>query len=230
MLQLVMPWNKGFTKNTHPSVLKISETMRVKKIDNFYGWRKKLQKKLSKPLVRDEKLAFLIGLSFGDGHIQKFPRTERLRIVLGSDKPSLWRYTAKLVEHIFKKRPWIKHRKYSNAIDISIYKCGLSEQLEIPIGARKNLKIKIPQWIWKKDKFLISCLRGLYEAEASLNIHLATYTYNFSFSNKNQYLLDEVEKALIHFDFNPERREDAVRLRRKHQVESFKQLINFRVY
>jgi len=225
-----MPWNKGFTKNTHTSVLKISETMRIKKIDNFYEWRKRLQNKLSKPLVRDEKLAFLIGLSFGDGHIQKFPRTERLRIVLGSDKPALWKYTAKLVEDIFKKRPWVKTRKHTKAVDISIYRCGLSKKLEIPSGARKNLKIKIPQWIWKNDKFLISCLRGLYEAEASLNIHLATYTYNFSFSNKNQYLLNEVGKALIYFGFHPERREDAIRLRRKQEVESFRNLISFRKY
>lgn len=203
--------------------------MRVKKIDNFYEWRR-LQNKFSKPLVRDEKLAFLIGLSFGDGHIQKFPRTERLRIVLGSDKPALWQYTAKLVEHIFKKNPWVKSRKHTKAIDISIYRCHLSQQLEIPTGARRYLKVKIPQWIWKNDKFLISCLRGLYEAEASLNIHLATYTYNFSFSNRNQYLLDEVEKALNHFNFHPERRADAVRLRRKQEVESFRNLISFRKY
>ncbi|AHB40802.1 hypothetical protein P147_WWE3C00001G0902 [candidate division WWE3 bacterium RAAC2_WWE3_1] len=30
-----MVWNKGFTKFTHPSVKKISETMKMKKIDNF---------------------------------------------------------------------------------------------------------------------------------------------------------------------------------------------------
>ncbi len=204
--------------------------MRVKKIDNFYEWRKKLQSKLSEPLVRDEKLAFLIGLSFGDGHIQIFPRTERLRIVLGTDKPTLWQYTAKLVEDIFEKRPWVKTRKNSNAVDISIYRCGLSKKLEIPSGARGCLKIKLPKWIWEKDKFLISCLRGLYEAEASLNVHLATYTYNFSFSNRNQYLLDEVEKALIHFGFHPERREDAIRLRKKREVESFENLISFRKY
>ena len=225
-----MPWNKGLNKNTHPSILKISETMRTKKIDNFFDWRKKLQDKLNEPLVQDEKLAFLTGLSLGDGHIQKFPRTERLRIVLGTDKPALWQYAARLVEDIFKKRPWIKKRKNTNAIDIGIYRCGLSQKLEIPAGARKNLEVKVPKWVWENDKFLISCLRGLYEAEASLNVHLATYTYNFSFSNRNQSLLNEVEKALIHFGFHPERREDAVRLRKKHEVESFRNLISFRKY
>ena len=34
-------WSKGFTKNTHPSVFKISETMRRKKIDNFSVWRER---------------------------------------------------------------------------------------------------------------------------------------------------------------------------------------------
>jgi hypothetical protein len=37
-------WNKGFTKETHPSVKKISTTMKKRGLDNFYQWREKMKK------------------------------------------------------------------------------------------------------------------------------------------------------------------------------------------
>jgi len=51
-----------------------------------------------------------------------------------------------------------------------------------------------------------------------------------NFFNKNIGLLNEVEKALLKFGFHPERRLNAVRLRKKNEVFAFKQLINFRQY
>lgn len=79
------PWCKGYTKETHPSVLKISKTFKKKKIDNFKEWREKMKKmgkiRSSYPLFKkDGNLAELIGVILGDGNILKFPRTEALTI------------------------------------------------------------------------------------------------------------------------------------------------------
>ncbi|KKW30096.1 MAG: hypothetical protein UY74_C0052G0008, partial [Candidatus Kaiserbacteria bacterium GW2011_GWC2_52_8b] len=76
-------WSKGYTKETHPSVRKISETMKNRKIDNFAEWRKKAIRdgriRVHFPrLPQNGDLAELIGVVLGDGHIEKFPRTERL--------------------------------------------------------------------------------------------------------------------------------------------------------
>jgi len=87
-----------------------------------------------------------------------------------------------------------------------------------------------PTWIVKNKTYLIGILRGLYEAEGSLSIHKPTYTYNFQFSNRNKSLLDFVQSSLIQLGFHTERREDCVNLRRKKEVEEFRNLIKFRVY
>jgi hypothetical protein len=73
------PWSKGYTKETHPGVLKVSETFKKKRLDNFKKWREKM-KRLGKirsnypPLAQNGDLAELMGVVLGDGSIYKFPR------------------------------------------------------------------------------------------------------------------------------------------------------------
>lgn len=73
-------------------------------------------------------------------------------------------------------------------------------------------------------------VRGLFEAEGYLSIHLPTCTYNFAFVNYNQHLLNIVENALRRLEFHPEVRHNAIRIRRKAEVERLKKLIHFREY
>lgn len=68
----------------------------------------------------------------------------------------------------------------------------------------------------------------MFEAEGSLSIHLPTCTYNFQFKNSNQSLLKTVADSLIYLGYHPEIRENAVRLRKKIEVELFKSQIRFR--
>jgi hypothetical protein len=56
-------------------------------------------------------------------------------------------------------------------VDIRLYQNNLSARLKIPTGARKNLDIKLANWIWDKEEFLIESLKGLFEAEGSFSIH-----------------------------------------------------------
>ena len=72
------PWNKGYTKFTHPSLMKTSKTFIAKPKNNFYNWQIKNRKKY-KPLRKSCNLAELIGVILGDGHIEKFPRTEKTK-------------------------------------------------------------------------------------------------------------------------------------------------------
>lgn len=229
------PWNKGKTKETDDCVKKISVTFRRKKIDNFAVWREKARRQGLIPSFyqeykKDVNLAFITGLILGDGNLYKFPRTECLRIVLGTDKPLLIEYTQDIVYKVFNKEPSVRKRKNSECADVVIYQKHLGERLDIPIGARGKLPIKLPKWVWRNKEFLIACLKGLFEAEGSFSIHLATYTYNLSFSNCNISLLDEVEKALYLLGFHPERRYNAVRLRKKVETFNFVELIQFRKY
>jgi len=150
--------------------------------------------------------------------------------VLGADKPLLWQHAAKVVREVFAKEPWVQRRRRSAAVDISLYQTRLSERLGVPTGARRDLPVRLPAWIWATRRYLIACLKGLFEAEGSYSVHAPTYTYNLSFSNRNPARLDEVARALESLGFHPERRSYAVRLRRWREVAHFIELIGFRSY
>lgn len=228
-------WIKGKTKETDIRVKKISDTFKKKKIDNFLQWRQKMRKlgiirSSYPPFRKSDELAFLIGMVLGDGNIGKFPRTERLLVALNSKYPKLINYVAYLMAKFFEKEAIMKKVKASNRIRVWIYQKKISQRLQIPSGNRRWITSGIPSWIWRSKKNIVECLKGLFEAEGSLSIHLPTYTYNFQFSNKNQKLLDDVEKALRMLGFNPEVRSDKIRLRKKKEVFKFKELIKFREY
>lgn len=229
------PWNKGKTKESDLGVYKISQTFKRKGLDNFAVWRQNAKKKglipnPNTPLKKTANLAFLIGLVLGDGNINIMARTQCLRITLGTDKPDLWKYTIKVIEDVFNKKPSAYRRVSENCMNITLYQQNLSNRLEIPAGARKNLKIKLPNWIWKDKEILISTVKGLFEAEGFYSTHKQTYTYNMGFSNRNVSLLDEMEKALKDLGFHPERRIYAVRLRKKNEIFEFQKIIRFRKY
>lgn len=229
------PWSKGRTKYTDPRIKKISDTFKLKKIDNFAKWRSIAREKGLIPneypmFIRDEYLSYLIGMVLGDGNIHKFPRTEKLTITLGTDKPDLISLVENTVEKVFNKKPSLYKSKKEKVKRITIYQKSISYRLEIPIGNKRYSKVGIPQWIWGNKKYLLTCLKGLYEAEASLCIHFPSSTFNFAFHNMNKKLLKDVTKALIIFGLHPEIRSNAIRLRKRDEVKYFSNLINFRKY
>ena len=228
-------WNKGFTKETHPSVMKISRTMKSKKLDNFKRWRDKMKKSgkiKSKypPLKKNGDLAELIGVILGDGHICKFPRCDSLIIFSNANNKGFVKRYAMLVEKIFDKKPTISKQSNSNCIRISIYEKFISKRLGIPTGARKDIKVKIPDWIYKNKKFSIRYLRGLYEAEGSFSIHKPTSTYKLSFSNVNISMLNNVFKLLKRFGFYSNLSGHRVQVSRKEEVFKLKKMLEFREY
>lgn len=230
-----MPWNKGFTKNSHPSVMKISQTMRNKYLDNFKKWRDQM-KNLGKipndypSLSLSQELAEYIGVVLGDGHIERFSRTERIIICGNANNPGFIRHYSDLTKKLFNKKPVVKRSSKANVIRISLYQKEISSRLGIPSGNRKYLDFKVPEWIWKEELFVTGFLRGLFEAEGSLSIHIPSCTYNFQFSNRNQSLLNAVIKGLQVLGYHPEIRKIYVRLRKKREVEDFRERINFRKY
>lgn len=225
------PWCKGLTKETDSRVQKISKTMRRKKIDNFASWREKMIKlgkiRNSYPSFKKSKeLAFLVGLTLGDGNISNFPRTECLTIALNTKYPKLIEYTYLIMKRFFQKNP--SRNLQGNCSRLRVYQKQISRRLSIPTGSRKNLPIAIPRWIWINRTYLIWYLKGLFEAEGSLSIHLPTCTYNFQFSNRNPKLLANVSRGLKKLGYHPEHHPVGTRLRKRNEVKSFEKLISFR--
>ncbi len=229
-----VPWNKGLTKENSLSVRKISDTMKLKNLDNFSAWREKARNSGAiagvRPLVRNGDLAELIGMILGDGSIHAYARTEGLRIVLPTKKPGMIARYADLVATVFGKAPSVIKRKDSACVDIRLYQKGISERLGIPTGARKNLTVQVPDWIFQNRDFVIRYLRGLYEAEGCFSTHPATFTYKFIFSNVNHSMLTVVADLLKKLGFHPHCTNRNVQLSRKSEVYAAVKLLHFGEY
>lgn len=183
-----------------------------------------------KPIIISGDLAEYIGVILGDGNISCFPRTERLILVSNSNNLGFINHYSKITEKLFNKKPNIYKVKKAQAVRISFYQKYISQRLGIPVGNRRFANLNIQEWIFSDNYFLLRFLKGLFEAEGSFSIHAPTSTYNFSFANRNSSLLDIVEKALIKLDYHPERRYNAVRLRKRSEALKFEKQISFKKY
>lgn len=176
------------------------------------------------------ELAEYIGVMLGDGHIEKFPRTERIIISCNSKNMGMIERYALMTERLFNKKPTVEKVACCNNVRIHLYQKEISRRLRIPTGNRSQFDFKVPRWISANKAYYAALLRGLFEAEGSLSIHLPTCTYNFQFCNMNPSLLAAVEGGLRKLGYNPEIRQKYVRLRRKAEVASCIDLIKFRIY
>lgn len=228
-------WSRGFTKETHPSVRKISETMRKRRIDNFAEWREQAKKDGSirseyPSLIKNGDLAELIGVVLGDGHIRKFPRTEELSIFSNSNNTGFIKRYGKLVQKIFDHKPAITNHGKGNCTRIRIYQKNIATRLSMPYSPRGLLHIKVPGWVLKENKFIVRYLRGLYEAEGCYCSHKPTSTYKVFFSNTNTSILNNVFRLVSKLGFHPHKDALRVQISRKEEVFEFLDLIQFRKY
>ncbi|MFA6416468.1 MAG: hypothetical protein WCW56_03220 [Candidatus Paceibacterota bacterium] len=228
-------WSRGFTKETHPSLLKISQTMRNKKINNFAKWQETMRlsgkmKSNYPDFKKDGNLAELIGVVLGDGHIEIFPRTECLYVLSNSNNPGFIKRYSTLIEKTFQKEPTVTKMPHANCVRIRLYEKNISRRLGVPSGSRNRAKIEVPKWILKNPDFVVRYLRGLYEAEGSFCVHLPTCTYKFLFAGVNQSMLGNVFKLVEGLGFHPHMGKKQVQVSRKEEVYRLKELIGFRVY
>jgi len=230
------PWCTGFTKETHSSIAKMVRTFKRKKIDNFKKWRDEMKKigkiKSNYPeFKKSGDLAELIGMVLGDGHIEKFPRTEGLTIACNSNNSGFIKRYSKLIKKLFDKKPYVaRMNQEKNCTRVRIYQKNISKRLAISAGNRSKIKIKIPKWILLNEEFLKRYLRGLYEAEGSFCVHKPTYTYKFLFANRNESLLQNVFRALKILGFHPHKSKYKIQISKKEEVFKIKDLIKFRKY
>lgn len=215
--------------------LKISETMRARKLDNFKRWRDEMKRigkiKSSYPaLKKNGDLAELIGVTLGDGHVYKHDRCDSLRIVGDAAKMQFVNRSSDLIEAVFSKKPTIRQVTGSNAMTVTVYEREISKRLGIPHGSRAIFEYPLPDWITNNKRFTCRFLRGLYEAEGSLNHHLPTYTHKFSFANANPNLIRLVSELVSTLGFHPHISGRSVQVSRKEEVQKLTDLLQFRRY
>lgn len=214
---------------------KISETLRARKLDNFKRWRDQMKAegriKTSYPAFeKNGDLAELIGVVLGDGHIQVFPRTERLLIFSNAANTGFIERYRQLVSRTFDKEPYVYKQSKKNCIRISIYQKQIAARLGVPAGSRKDVEYVLPTWIRHCREHVIRFLRGLYEAEGWLSHHPGTYTHKFVFTNTNPSLLKLVFREVENLGFHPHTSKYAVQLSKGAEVQKLVDLLQFRNY
>jgi len=98
------PWNKGKSKETHPSLLRLSQALKEKKEWNFSDWQTKRRPQFGaryRILEKDNILAELIGIVLGDGNLYKHLRTENLRITCNSKDSGYIKHIGSLIKKFF---------------------------------------------------------------------------------------------------------------------------------
>ncbi len=181
-------------------------------------------------LVKNTTLAELIGIILGDGHVHKFPRTDRLVITCGSKKNKYIRRIVSIVTNVFGKQPSVLKRKAENTSDISLYQGKLEERLAIPAGNKIKNNVGIPEWIKRNKDYVIYCLKGLFETDGCFQKDHDNYAQYIELKNFcNQIRLDTYE-VLKKIGYHPQINTTYVRLAKRQEVYSFKELISFRKY
>lgn len=226
----LIPWNKGKTKETHQGLLKLSDTLKSKDKWNFSKWQKKRQKTIYKFFEKNDDLAELIGIILGDGNLCRYARTENLRIICNSKDIYYIRHIADLIEKIFHKKPSINKRKNENTTVISLYQGKISIRLNIPSGNKIENNVGIPFWILYDKKYMIKCLKGLFETDGCFHEDNMNYTRIIEFKNNCKKLRENVFNALLRLGFNPQFGSNYIRLAKKSEVYKFKELIDFKNY
>lgn len=215
--------------------LKISETMRARKLDNFKRWRDEMKalgkiKSVYPALKRNGDLAELIGTILGDGHLHAHDRCDSLRITGDAAKMDFVYRAAKLVEIVFGKKPRIAKVRVTNAVTITLYERFIAKRLGLPYGSRSKFKYTLPSWILDNRSNTLRFLRGLYEAEGSECHHLPTSTHKLFFANTNPHLLKLVATLITDLGFTQNTHATKVQVSRQAEVQKLKDLLQFRSY
>lgn len=134
-------------------------------------------------------------------------------------------------------------RKLFKGASISVKKKGVENCMQIQISsirvvrflAHMNLKPKkIPEWIYRKNSYIRSCIRGLFDTEGSISFKVYKTKKNISlykqlnFRNANQELMKFIRDSLLLYGFKPtDTLKRSLYLSTHKEIETFRQIIGF---
>lgn len=179
---------------------------------------------------KSKELAELIGIVLGDGNILRLKKCQRLLISCDRRYPDRTTEIKNLVYKLFKKEPKIYKRSAANCNDVCLYMQNIDKALGLKAGDKIKNKAKIPDWILEKKKFLVRCLKGLFETDGNYSENKKFYVQFIEFENRCPELKLSVYKALKSLRYNPQLGNRYVRLARRKEVIDFVKRIKYFKY
>jgi len=156
---------------------------------------------------KDEKLAELVGIILGDGNIHSFKGKKSTSYMVriagdsNTDREYLLGYVKPLCDYLFDLDSKIfKHRTHNELLVIINSKKVVEFLTSIGMSTGNKIKnqVTIPNWIYKDNRLLRACIRGLVDTDGSV-YELKTHwpgIWQICFTNKNMILLNDFKKSL----------------------------------
>jgi len=188
-----------------------------KKLELLYGKEipyiiKKTKEKINHKinLKENQKLAEMIGIILGDGHLhkkgEKSYKDSVLSISLNRiDEKNYVKYVKEFMEKMFKVEPEVFPRKDSKGVDLKLYGDGLVDTLVskgLKTGDKVENQVIVPDWI-KKDRLLVvGGLKGLTDTDGSIYVASRNKTININFRNASRPLVKDFKEMCKSLDIN----------------------------
>lgn len=151
-----------------------------------------------------ENLAYIIGIAIGDGNLSNpNGRATRLRITCDIKYKNLIKNIISSIRKILPKNKISLVKRVDNCVDISCY----SNKWEVLLGwtakdgPKHKQRVSIPEWIKKDKKFILPCLKGLFETDGSIYFDRKYKMVNFTTVIPN--LANDVVEIIRKTGFNP---------------------------
>lgn len=157
---------------------------------------------------KDEALAEVVGIFFGDGHLSYYQASVTLN---NEDDIDYLEFVGNLLEKKLKVHTGRKIHRHAKATDIVISSRMTVKHLSklgIPLGNKVRAGLTIPSWILSKKKFLSAFLRGVFDTDGSMYqekkvVGQKTYYYPcISISSASCEFLKEIKDALSVFSIH----------------------------
>lgn len=161
---------------------------------------------------KSRRLAELMGILIGDGHLSKYQVSITTNSV--TDKEHAL-FTKNLVKELFNVTPTIKNRRDENTLTLVISSKKLVQflnKLGMPIGNKIKNDLSIPRWIFKNPSYKKFFLRGLFDTDGCIYIDIHKNgnrkykNIGWTITSYADKLLSGVIKILRGFGYTPTHR------------------------
>lgn len=117
------------------------------------------------------ELAEFMGIMMGDGGMSNSQVAITLHHI---DDLAFSRFVVDMIEKLFRVTPSVYHIIKSSVNIIVISRSDLVSYLHglgLPIGNKVKQNFDIPEWIKRKEGYMVACLRGLVDTDGSIFTH-----------------------------------------------------------
>ncbi|MBT3985801.1 hypothetical protein HOD38_04010 [archaeon] len=223
---------KGGKSSYNKMVLKYGEEELKNRQKNGGKKSKRYNEPLSINIYNKQFLEFY-GALLGDGWISiiKSKKTNKIQWIIGfsghskDDKNYLSKRIKGICKPLFSRTGYLHYKPNTNSMEFTfghkklLY--FLNNNLNFPIGLKKNLKISEKyNSKWENYKYII---RGLFDTDGSLYFdkdpRYKTHYPILEISNKSDILVEQIKKILISQNFRIIRYHSGLRLKGKDQLE-----------